>query len=112
MVGERLVVDRHADSKRARTDKDHEAARRREATCRERQGSTEAQTARALRLHPQMVAKWSARLHFERRRSQRHSRATVCLTPSNQASRGCWTPTRTVRCKSSSVYARTVTVEA
>ena len=37
--------------------------------CRERQRLTVAQTARALHLHPKTVAKWSARSHFEPRRS-------------------------------------------
>ena len=41
--------------------------------CRERQGLTVAQTARALHLHPRTVAKWSARGHFERRRPQSRS---------------------------------------
>jgi len=37
--------------------------------CRERQRLTVAQTARALHLHPKTIAKWSARSHFEPRRS-------------------------------------------
>jgi len=37
--------------------------------CRERQGLTIVQTARALGLHPQTVATWSARARFEPRRS-------------------------------------------
>ncbi len=38
--------------------------------CRDRQGLTIAQTARALGLHPQTVATWSARARFEQRRSR------------------------------------------
>jgi transposase-like protein len=37
--------------------------------CRDRQGLTIAQTARALGLHPHTVATWSARARFEPRRS-------------------------------------------
>jgi transposase len=37
--------------------------------CRDRQGLTIVQTARALGLHPQTVATWSARARFEPRRS-------------------------------------------
>jgi hypothetical protein len=38
--------------------------------CRKRQGLTIVQTARALGLHPQTVAAWSARARFEPRRSR------------------------------------------
>ena len=50
--------------------------------CRERQGLTVAQTARALHLHPRTVAKWSARSHFERRRSQPRGSVLDAFKPS------------------------------
>ena len=50
--------------------------------CRERQGLTVAQTARALHLHPKTVAKWSARSHFEQRRSQARGSVLDVFKPS------------------------------
>ena len=38
--------------------------------CHDRQGLTIVQTARTLGLHPQTVATWAARAHFEPRRSR------------------------------------------
>jgi transposase len=50
--------------------------------CRERQGLTVAQTARALHLHPRTVAKWSARSQFERRRPQARASMLDAFKPS------------------------------
>jgi transposase len=50
--------------------------------CRERQGLTVAQIARALHLHPKTVAKWSARPQFERRRSQARGSMLDAFKPS------------------------------
>ena len=50
--------------------------------CRERQGLTVAQTARALHLHPRTVAKWSTRSQFERRRPQARCSVLDAFKPS------------------------------
>jgi transposase len=50
--------------------------------CRERQGLTVAQTARALHLHPRTVAKWTARSQFEQRRPQARSSMLDTFKPS------------------------------
>src|SRR5580704_17881741 len=64
--------------------------------CHDRQGLTIAQTARALGLDPRTVATWVARSRFEPRRSR----------PRSRASYGCWTVTRIVLSRSSSVCVR------